>query len=169
MLEKFITRFAESTFWRLLTIGTFVTLSTAIVTSWEGAAYLTLLLGNSFTTTFLGLMAFAEIGGSGTGFAILYPIELWVIRDKASKSWKWVAILLLIYFLTSFPGALGVLVSMRLGMKQYPDIVESIYFVSTVSISLTTGILYSLAERVIKEVKKCAWRFMFFQVSILQR
>jgi DNA-binding protein H-NS len=154
MMEKLITRFVESVFWRLLTIGAFTVLSTVIVTSWEGAAYLSLLFGDSFPKTFLGLVVFGTIGGLGTAFAILYPVELWVIRDKASKSWKWIVIRLVIYFLTSFPGSIGILVSMRFGMKQYPDIVESIYFVSAVSVALTAAILYSLSEQIIKEVKK---------------
>jgi hypothetical protein len=153
MLEKFAPLFSESLFLRLLVLGMIVLPLTGIATSWEGAAYLSL-TGAPFLKTFLGLLIFGTIGTLISCLIVVYPIERWLIRDKASKSWKWAGIRLLLYILVCFPTSLGTLVTVRITMQQYPGIVESIYFVEALSSAVTAAILLTLIEQVIKEVQK---------------
>ncbi len=153
MLEKFTSLFSESVFLRLLVLGMIVIPLTGITTSWEGAAYLSL-TGAPFLKTFLGLLIFGTIGTLISCLIIVYPIERWLIRDKASKSWKWAGIRLLLYILACFPISLGTLGSVRITMQQYPDIVESIYFVEALTSATIAAILLTLIERVMKEVQK---------------
>ncbi|MBN1136640.1 MAG: hypothetical protein JXM73_08635, partial [Anaerolineae bacterium] len=85
---------------------------------------------------------------------LLYPLERWVIRNRAAHSQRWVAIRILLYLLVSLPLGVTALFSIRWGMRQYPAVVESSYLViATLNVSVVS-ILYSLFERVIVEVKR---------------
>ena len=154
MFEKFISRFAESVSLRLLFVGIIALPVIGITTSWEGASYLNVYIGAPFTKTFFGLLIPGVSAVFVTAFIILYPIERWLIRDKASKSWKWVGIRILIYLLVSFPTSIATLVAIRTTMQEYPAMVESIYFVQALTCSFTAAILFTLIEQVIKEVKR---------------
>jgi hypothetical protein len=112
------------------------------------------LMGAPFAKTFFGLLIPGVSAVFVTAFVILYPVERWLIRDKASNSWKWVIVRILLYLLVSFPTSIATLVAIRTTMQEYPAIVESIYFVEAVTCSFTAAILFTLVEQVIKEVKK---------------
>jgi hypothetical protein len=154
MFEKFISRFVESISLRLLFVGIIALPIIGITTSWEGASYLSVLIGAPFAKTFFGLLIPGVSAVFVTAFVILYPVERWLIRDKASNSWKWVVVRILLYLLVSFPTSIATLVAIRTTMQEYPAIVESIYFVEAVTCSFTAAILFTLVEQVIKEVKK---------------
>ena len=153
MLEKFISRFAENVFLRVLVVGTTIT-PIGITTSWLGASYLNSLTGAPFAKTFLGLFIFGLIGAIGSGLIITYAIEHWIIQDKAINSWKWVSIRFVLFLLSSFPVSIGTLISIRIGMQEFPAIVESVYFVEAVTGLFMGCILFTLIEQVIKELKK---------------
>jgi hypothetical protein len=153
MLEKFISRFAESVFLRIVCVGATIT-PIGITTSWLGASYLNSLTGAPFIETFLGLFIFGVIGTIGSGLIIIYAIERWIIQDKAVNSWKWVAVRFVLFLLSSFPISIGTLISIRIGMQQYPAIIESVYFVEAVTGLFMGSILFTLIEQVIKELRK---------------
>ena len=154
MREKFISRFVENLLFRLSVTVLTLTLLVGLITTWEAAAYLSLLDEINIVKTFLGLLIFGVTGTAGTAILIIYPIERWLIRDRASNSWSWVIFRLVLYLCASVPTGLGTLVSMRLTMPKFPDIVESIYFVQAVAGAFALGIIYTLIEHVIKEMRK---------------
>jgi hypothetical protein len=151
MLEKFISRFAENVFLRIVCVGATIT-PIGITTSWLGASYLNSLTGAPFAKTFLGLFIFGFIGTIGSGLIIIYAIERWIIQDKAINSWEWVSVRFVLFLLSSFPVSIGTLVSIRIGMQEFPAIVESVYFVEAVTGLFMGCILFTLIERVIKEL-----------------
>ena len=153
MLEKFISRFAENVFLRIVCVGATIT-PIGITTSWLGASYLNSLTGAPFAKTFLGLFIFGFIGTIGSGLIITYAIERWIIQDKAINSWKWVSLRFVLFLLSSFPVSIGTLVSIRVGMQEFPAIVESVYFVEAVTGLFMGCILFTLIEQVIKELRK---------------
>lgn len=153
MLEKFISRFAENVFLRIVCVGATIT-PIGITTSWLGASYLNSLTGVPFVKTFLGLFIFGFIGTIGSGLIITYAIERWIIQDKAVNSWKWVSVRFVLFLLSSFPISIGTLISIRIGMQEFPAIIESVYFVEAVTGLFMGCILFTLIEQVIKDLKK---------------
>ena len=88
------------------------------------------------------------------GYILLYPLERWVIRDKATDSWKWVAVRILLYTLTGVPIGLALQWGIRLGVRTYPALVESSYFVITLTNVGIVGIIYTFLERALVEMQK---------------
>ena len=139
---------------RLIVAGIVVMLPVGISTSWLGAAYQHLMWEADFAQVTLGLMLFGSLAVFAVGYVLLYPLERWVIRDRAANSWKWVAVRILLYTLTGVPIGLALQWGVRLGVRTYPPLVESSYFVITLTNVGILGIIYTFLERTLAEMQK---------------
>jgi hypothetical protein len=88
------------------------------------------------------------------GYLLLYPLERWIIRDRALHSGRWLLVRMLLYMLASVPIGVALQWGIRLGVRAYPALVESSYFVILVTNVCIFGILYSLLERALAEMRK---------------
>lgn len=154
MFEKFLHRITDNLAIRLLTCGLVVTLPMGFTGAWLGAAY-NQVYGNiafqrTLTGLFFGGLPFVLLGG----ILALYPFERWVVRDRAMRSWRWVFIRIAAYMLAGIPEGYATHFGIRMVMGDYPRIVESIYYVQAIVGSITFGVLYSLVERAVAEVRK---------------
>jgi len=154
MLEKSLDHFANSLLTRLLVIGTGMIFMTGITSSWIGAAFQNILWGYPFFTTMIKVLFFGGAGVFISGLILLYPIERWLIRDKAIRSWNWAFARIALYTLAGIPEGFACLLGIRLGLRIYPQNVELAYFVQTLAASLVTGLLYTLIERAIAAIRK---------------
>lgn len=149
MFEKFLYRITDNLAERLLVCGLVVTLPMGFTGAWLGAAYNQVYEGIAFQTVLAGLffggLPFILMGG----ILVLYPFERWIVRDRALQSWKWVFIRIGFYMLAGFPEGYATQIGIRLRMGEYPQIVESIYYVQAIVGSISFGVLYSLVERAV--------------------
>ncbi len=154
MFEKFLSRFYESTLLRLLVSGLIVLIPVGFITAWLGAAYLKTFLDVDFFETLFNLLLFGGGAAFLTGALLLYAIERWIIRDRALTSWKWVNIRIILFVLAGIPEGYSTLIGIRMNMQQYPPLVEAIYFLQTTAAASVIGILYTMLERAVQEMKK---------------
>jgi hypothetical protein len=154
MFEKFLYRITDNLAERLLVCGLVVTVPMGFTGAWLGAAYNQVYAGAVFQTVLTGLffggMPFVLLGG----LLILYPFERWIVRDRAMQSWKWVFIRLLVYMLAGIPEGYVTGVGIHLALWEFPHIVENIFYVQAIVGSFTFGVLYTLVERAVAEVRK---------------
>jgi hypothetical protein len=87
-------------------------------------------------------------------YALLYPIERWVIRHRAASSRGWVVTRVLLYIAAGLPVGLILVVGMRLGTARRSPIVESSYVVIAVTNVGVIGLVYSFLEGVAEEVRR---------------
>ena len=154
MIEKFIDRMIKDMFFRLTVTLLGVTIPIGVTTCWLGAAYLNAWLGVGFISTMLGLFIFGMLGGCPVGLLLSYGAERWIIRDRALQSFGWSLARTLIYLFVSVPASFGILFAVRAGMQAYPPLIEMIYFVQTGAICLISGIIYTLLEHGMREIKR---------------
>ena len=88
------------------------------------------------------------------GFAFLYMIERWIIRERAKTSLKWSGLRILLFMAAGVPEGFGTLVGIRWGMGTFPPALENSYFVQPVVMSVLMGLLYTLVEQVMIEIQK---------------
>jgi hypothetical protein len=139
---------------RLIVAALVVMLPVGISTTWLGAAYQHVMWEADFAQVVLGLMLFGSLAVFIVGYIVLYPLERWVIRDRATESWKWIAVRILLYILAGIPTGLALQWGIRLGVRTYPALVESSYFVITVTNVGIVGIIYTFFERALAEMQK---------------
>ncbi len=154
MIEQIFSRALPSKALRLIAAGCLVSIPVGISSAYVGAGYLYYMWGDDFWGTVFGLAFYGNAAVLCLGFALLYPLERWVIRDRAAHSWRWVLARILLYLLASLPLGLTTLLSIRWGMGEYPAAVESSYFVIVTTNMSMVSVLYSLFERVLAEVKR---------------
>jgi hypothetical protein len=139
---------------RLIAAALVVMLPVGISTTWLGAAYQHVMWGADFAQVVLGLMLFGSLAVFIVGYIVLYPLERWGIRNRAADSWKWVVVRILLYTLAGIPIGLALQWGIRLGVRTYPALVESSYFVIAVANVGIVGILYSFFERALVEMQR---------------
>lgn len=153
-MDKVLNYAIRSLTLRLLAAGLVVILPVGFSTAWLGATYQVVMWNASLVQVVAGLM----LSGTPTvllvGLGILYPLERWVIRDRAARSWGWTIARILLYLVAGLPIGLAMLWGIRLGMRNYPLLVESSYFVIVVTNIGVVGLLYSLFERVLAAVQR---------------
>ena len=154
MIEKLLTRMANDLSTRILVTGTVVLLPTAIALDWLSAVFHVLLWDEDFLTIFWQLLVYGGIPVYVIGFACLYAIERWIIRERAKTSFKWGLLRVLLFMAAGVPEGFGTLVGIRWGMRTFPPALERFYFVQTVVMSVVMGLLYTLVERAMMEVQK---------------
>ena len=153
-MEKLISGAFRSITLRLAVAGTIVVVPAGLSTAWLGAAYQHEMWQADFGRFLTGLL----ISGTPTvyvvGYGLLYPLERWVIRDKALQSQRWLFARMALYVLAGIPIGAAMGWSIRLGVGKYPSLIESSYFVITITNVCIVGILYSLLERALAEMRK---------------
>jgi hypothetical protein len=154
MFEKFLQRVANDLVTRLMVTGIIVVLPTALTTAWISAAFQTLLWQKDFTTVLVQLIVFGGIPIYTVGLLMLYFVERWYIRDRALQSWRWGVGRVLLYMAAGIPEGWACLAGIRMGMGEFPASIEDFYFVETIVISVLVGVVYSLVERAVAEVRK---------------
>ena len=153
-MEKVIDKAIRSITLRLVAVGVIVLLPAGLSTAWIGAAYQHEMWQVNFGQTVVALMVSGMPAVLVVGYLLLYPVERWVIRDRALRSARWLLERMLLYVLASVPIGVALQWSIRLGVSAYPALVESSYFVILVTNVCIFGILYSLLERALAEMQK---------------
>jgi hypothetical protein len=153
MLSRILDHIIDSIAWRMVVTGIIVGVPMVFAASWLGAAYLNFMWNVDFTRTLLGLLFFGLLPGSLVFLAISYPIERWIIRDRAKSSLKWVLVRALYLLPVGALAGLAALGSIRLAMQRYPSLVEGAYFVLTIIIAIQASIIYTFIERAAAEVQ----------------
>jgi hypothetical protein len=153
-MEKILNYAFKSISLRLIVASLIVMLPVGISTTWLGAAYQHEMWDADFAQVVLGLMLFGSLAVFIVGYILLYQLERWVIRDRAANSWKWTVARILLYTLAGIPIGLALQWGIRLGVRTYPALVESSYFVITVTNIGVVGIIYSFFERALTEMQK---------------
>lgn len=153
-MDKILNYAFQSISLRLVVAGLVVMLPVGISVSWLGAAYQNIVWEANFAQIVSILMLSGTPAVFVVGYIVLYPLERWVIRDRATNSWKWVAVRILLYTLASIPIGLALQWGVRLGMGTYPALIESSYFVITSTNVGIVGIIYTFLERALAEMQK---------------
>jgi hypothetical protein len=154
MMERILNYSFRSIALRLIVAGVIVIFPVGLSTAWLGSAYQSVMWSVDFAETVLGLMLSGTPAVMLVGFALLYPLERWGIRDRVPRSWGWLAARILLYTLAGIPIGLALQWSIRLGVRSYPEIVESSYFVITVTNIGVMGLVYSFFERALAEIER---------------
>jgi hypothetical protein len=139
---------------RLVVAALVVALPAGISTSWLGAAYQNIVWEADFAQIVSILMLSGTSAVFVVGYIILYPLERWIIRDRAENSWKWVAARILLYTLAGIPIGLALQWGVRLGLGAYPALIESSYFVIAITNVGIVGIIYTFIERALIEMQR---------------
>jgi hypothetical protein len=153
-MEKTVNTAFRSITLRLAAAGTIVLLPAGISTAWLGAAYQHEIWQVDFGRFLMGLMLSGTPTVLVVGYILLYPLERWIIRDKALHSWRWLLARMLLYVLAGVPIGAALGWSLRLGVGEYPALIESSYYVITIANVCIFGILYSLMERALAAMKR---------------
>jgi hypothetical protein len=153
-MDRILNYVSRSISLRLIMASLVVMFPAGISTTWLGAAYQHVMWEADFAQIALGLMLFGSLAVFVVGYILLYPLERWVIRDRAAESWKWVIVRILLYILAGIPTGLALQWGIRLGVRSYPTLIESSYFVITVTNIGIVGIIYSFFERALAEMRK---------------
>jgi len=159
-MDRFVDRMLDSITVRLVVAGLAVVLPVGLCIGWLGAAYQSVMWGVNPWNTAFRLCLFGCSACIMGGYVILYPLERWLIRERAVQSWRWTGLRVLLYMLAGFPIGWVSMVSIRFGVQRYPAIVESIYFVETVANGAVVALLYTFVERVTEEMQKREARLM---------
>jgi hypothetical protein len=153
-MDRILNYASRSITLRLVVAALVVMLPVGISTTWLGAAYQHVMWEANFAQIVLGLMLFGSLAVFVVGYVLLYPLERWVIRDRATSSWKWIGVRILLYTLAGAPIGLALQWGVRLGVRTYPALVESSYFVITLTNVGIVGIIYTFIERALVEMQR---------------
>lgn len=153
-MEKTFNRLLLSLPLRLVMMALLVIIPVGVSTAWLGTAYSHEIWGVDFGRTFLSMLLSSIPAVLVVGFVLIYPLECWVIRDRAARSWKWVAVRILLYMIASIPMGFVFLWGMRLGVRWYSSLLESSYFVTAVANVILFGFVYSFTERMLDQVQR---------------
>ncbi len=153
-MPRFLALMMRSMPLRLLLVGLIVAFPAGISTAWLGAAYQRLIWGVDFTGAVLGMTIAGYPPVFLSGMALIYPLERWLIRDRAVRDWRWVLLRILLYTIVGIPIGVAFLWGMRLGFQSFPPLVESSYYVTAVANVGVFGLLYSFIERTLAEMDR---------------
>ncbi len=154
MLSKTLDHIINSIAWRLVVTSIIVGIPVIFNAAWTGAAYINFIWDVDFIHALSGLIFFGLLPAFIVILLISYPVERWIIRDRAQSSLKWVLVRFLYFLPVGALSGLAMLGGIRLGLRHYPPLVESVYFVGSISNFLLGGILYTFIERAAAEVRK---------------
>jgi hypothetical protein len=153
-MERILNYASRSITVRLIVAALVVVFPVGISTAWLGAAYQHVMWEVNFVQVMLGIMLSGTLAVFVVGYILLYPLERWVIRNRAANSWRWMIVRISLYTLAGIPIGLALQWGVRLGVRTYPVLVESSYFVMTVTNVSIVGIIYSFFERALAEVQR---------------
>jgi hypothetical protein len=85
-MDRILNYASRSITLRLVVAALVVMLPVGISTTWLGAAYQHVMWEANFAQIVLGLMLFGSLAVFVVGYVLLYPLERWVIRDRATSS-----------------------------------------------------------------------------------
>lgn len=153
-MEDILTRTGRSISLRLIVAGIAVSLPVGISTAWLSSAFIHRQFGGQFIRDGLTLMGVGLPAIFIAGYVVLYPVERWLIRDRAVGSWAWTTGRVVIYTLAGLPIGAALHGSLRLMMGAYPAPVEVARFVITVTNAAVFGLVYTSLERALVEVQR---------------
>lgn len=153
-MKKMLDRIVSSLLLRLILSSAIVVFPVALTVSWLGAAYQRVMWERPFLSTTTGLFFYGTAATFLGGFLALYPLERWLIRDRAQRSWRWAVARVGLYTLAGLAIGWFIRFGIRMGVETYPNIVESIYFVLPVINGGIVAILFTFVERAMEEVRQ---------------
>lgn len=154
MQERIMDAFLHRKMVRLIVTMMIAAIPIGVCTAWTGSAYLNFFWNMDFGMTMLKLWVFAGPPAVIVALILSYAIEWWVIRDRANESWLWVLVRMVLYLSAGLPIGATVLIGIRWGIQQFPQLVESVYFVQSYAMAFVMGILFTLVERAVAEVQR---------------
>ncbi len=167
MIARAINQLSDSISWRFLLAMT-SQVPVAITAAWLGAVWQNYIWGVDPVPLALRLFLAGFLPVLAGAYVMVYPVERWVIRDKAARSWKWAAVRVLLYIIIGLPLGFILLWGVRLGVRQYPVIIETNNYVTTVTNAAIVGVIYSFLERALEEVRRreAAFKLRIEQLEI---
>ena len=154
MIEKLLNQALTRLSWRLFLAAAIIILPVAVSTTWLAAAIQQALEPANFLRTMVRLLLVGMVTAVVAIYALLYPLERWVIRDRAARVRGWVVTRILLYIAAGFPAGLLLVIGMRLGTARRSPIVESSYVVIVVTNVGIIGLVYSFLEGMAEAVRR---------------
>jgi hypothetical protein len=121
--------------------------------AWLGAAYIEIIWGDDPWVTFTKLWLF----GFPTFFVALafgFILERGVLKNRPNNSWRWVLVRMFGYLMLGIPCGNVLLWGMRTGVREFPPLVESIYWVQSFAMAILLGVLFTLIELAVAELQR---------------
>lgn len=126
----------------------------AVSTAWLAAAIQNALEQTGFLQAMVSLLLSGTLTALVSVYGLVYPLERWVVRNRAVKSRGWLMTRMLLYIAAGIPIGLILILGIRLGTARRSLIVESSYVVIAVANVGMIGLVYSFFERVAEEVQE---------------
>ena len=153
-MDRFLNLLQSNLAARMMTIALVVGMPTVLSVTALGAAYVQAIMGGNFTEWMLMFFLLALSIGVLSGFGLLYPVERWVIRERALTSSRWAVARVLVYGAAGIPiGLIQVITQETLVFALTPAIQTS-YFMASVATFLLVGLIYSFGERLLAAVQR---------------
>lgn len=105
---------------RLILSSAIVVFPVSLTVSWLGAAYQQVMWGRPFVLTTASLFFYGTVATFLSGFLALYPLERWLIRDRAEHSWRWAVARIGLYTLAGSAIGWFIRFGVRMGVETYP-------------------------------------------------
>ncbi len=154
MLEKFVVYLTNHLYARLILSGVVVAVPVSITASSVGSACMNAFTGAGFlrvaTGGFITIMASVFL----CGVPVLYVLERWLIRGRASSSWKWQAARFLTFAIAGIPEGFAVIVAYNFGMAAIPILDVNAIFIGSIASLVLVATLYSLVEQALSVFQK---------------
>lgn len=153
-MDRFLNLLQNNLAARMMTVGLVVGIPTVLSVTGLGAAYVQAIRGGSFPELMLMFFMLALSIGMFSGFGLLYPLEHWVMRERALSSPRWGTARVLLYGAAGIPiGLIQVFAQERFIFALTPAIQAS-YFMASTATFLLIGLVYSYCERLLAAVQR---------------
>ncbi len=122
--------------------------------AWVGAAYLSVFKQMDFMPTMLRLISFGYLGVLVSALPLVVVVEKWIIKDRALRSPRWVAVRIVLYLIGSIAVGAVIHLFMRFGMGEYPLLIEAAYYVMPMGGCFIAAAMLSLMEQAFETLRR---------------
>ena len=153
-MSQLIQRILNNLAFRMVIAATIVSVPLGLSVVWLGASYASILNGRSFLQNALEVVFPGGILVVAVGVGLAYPVERWVIRDRAMQSPVWLGIRLVAYLISGMIGGAVMRYTTALTGHDTPGMVSYSFYITSISIALVAGLVHALFERMGLEMKQ---------------
>ena len=139
---------------RMMVAGLMVGVPTALSVAGLGAAYVETFVGLNFAEMVVKFFLLVLSLGVFSGFGLLYPLERWIIGERALRSINWSVIRVLVYAAAGIPIALIQVYAQQTFIFELTPILETAYSIAGVATFALIGVVYSFSERLLAAVQR---------------
>lgn len=139
---------------RMMIAGLVVGVPTVLSVTGLGAAYVQTFTGLDFAQMMVKFFLLVLSLGVLSGFGLLYPLERWVIRERALRSSKWAVARVLVYAAAGIPIGLIQVFAQQAFIFELTPTIQTSYFLAGVATFTLIGVFYSFSERLLAAVQR---------------